>query len=66
MKAIRWHQDIKPANILVFGGGRTSPYDRDFKIADLGHTHFKASVPQQNDPLDLDALGTRAYGKQLS
>lgn len=62
--AHRWHQDIKPANILVFGGNASSPYDCDFKIADLGLTHFKPSFSQENDPSDLDAFGTRAYGTQ--
>lgn len=57
-----WHQDVKPANILVFGGNVSSPYDCDFKIADLGLTHFKPSFSQENDPSDLDAFGTRAYG----
>ena len=60
----RIHQDVKPANILVFGGNGTSPYDCYFKIADLGLTHFKPSVPQLDDPSDLDAFGTRAYGMQ--
>lgn len=60
--ANRIHQDIKPANILVFGGNGTSPYDCNFKIADLGLTHFKPSVAQANDPSGLDAFGTRAYG----
>lgn len=58
----RWHQDVKPANILVFGGNGSSPYDCHFKIADLGLTHFIPSVSQPNDPSDLDAFGTRAYG----
>ena len=60
--ANRWHQDVKPANILVFGKNESSPYDCDFKIADLGLTHFKPSFSQANDPSDLDAFGTRAYG----
>lgn len=57
-----WHQDVKPANILVFGGNGISPYDCHFKIADLGLTHFQPSVSQLNDPSDIDAFGTRAYG----
>ena len=60
----RIHQDIKPANILVFSGNGTSPYDCYFKIADLGLTHFKPSGSQPNDPSELDAFGTRAYGMQ--
>ena len=62
--ANRIHQDVKPANILVFSGNGTSPYDCHFKIADLGLTHFKPSDPQFDDPSDLDAFGTRAYGRQ--
>lgn len=57
-----WHQDVKPANILVFSGNGDSPYDCHFKIADLGLAHFKPNVSQPNDPSDLDAFGTRAYG----
>ena len=57
-----WHQDIKPANILVFSGDTHSPYDSYFKIADLGLSHFKAGVASQSDASDFDAYGTRAYG----
>ncbi|KAL8751864.1 MAG: hypothetical protein Q9199_006136 [Rusavskia elegans] len=57
-----WHQDIKPVNILVFNGHRGSPYDCEFKIADLGLAHFKPNDSQSHDPSDLDAFGTRAYG----
>lgn len=64
MIANRWHQDVKPANILVFSGNSSSPYDCHFKIADLGLAHFKPSIPQATDPLDFDAFGTRAYGNQ--
>ena len=64
ISANRIHQDIKPANILVFGGNGTSPYDRYFKVADLGLTHFKPSDSQLDDPSDLDAFGTRAYGME--
>ena len=59
---IRLHQDVKPANILVSSGDGDSPYDRHFKIADLGLTHFKPSDSPSNDTSDLDAFGTRAYG----
>ena len=58
----RIHQDVKPANILVFGGNGTSPYDCHFKIADLGLTHFKPNSSHSDDPAYLDAFGTRAYG----
>ena len=62
--ANRWHQDVKPANILVFSGNSSSPYDCHFKIADLGLTHFKPTISQAADPSDLDAFGTRAYGNR--
>lgn len=58
----RWHQDIKPANILVFSNDENSSYNCEFKIADLGLAHFKASGSELNEPSDLDANGTRAYG----
>ncbi|KAL9612988.1 MAG: hypothetical protein Q9167_002465 [Letrouitia subvulpina] len=57
-----WHQDIKPANILVFSGSGTSSYDVYFKIADLSLCHFKPGEAQQPEDSDLDAFGTRAYG----
>ena len=62
MLANRWHQDVKPANILVFSGNSSSPYDCQFKIADLGLSHFKPTISQATDASDLDAFGTRAYG----
>lgn len=60
--ACRMHQDIKPANILVFRGKGNSPYDRHFKIGDLVLTSFQPSASQSNDPTDFEAFGTRAYG----
>ena len=58
----RWHQDIKPANILVVSGSGTSSSDVYFKIADLSRCHFKESLSLQHEDSDLDAFGTRAYG----
>ncbi|KAI4126118.1 MAG: hypothetical protein LQ338_003923, partial [Usnochroma carphineum] len=58
-----WHQDIKPANILVFSGSGTSSYDVYFKIADLSLCHFKKIESLQREASDLDAFGTRAYGR---
>ena len=59
----RWHQDIKPANILVFSGSGKSGLDVYFKIADLSLCHFKPrEVPEWEDS-DLDAFGTQAYGR---
>ncbi|KAJ9667922.1 hypothetical protein H2201_002108 [Coniosporium apollinis] len=57
-----WHQDIKPANILVMSNGQSSPYMYDFKLADLGLSHFRKHVPSEGDALDNDTYGTRTYG----
>lgn len=58
-----WHQDVNPANILVKSRGGTSVYDSDFKVADLGLSHFKKHHPSLRDPLDRDTFGTSAYGR---
>lgn len=62
MSILRMHHDIKPANILVFGGNQTSRYDCYFKVADLGLTQFHPTNIQSNDDSVLDVFGTRAYG----
>ncbi len=61
----RWHQDIKPANILVFSGSGASSHDVYFKLADLSRCHFKHSRSLQSGDSDLDAFGTRAYGEVI-
>ena len=58
----RWHQDIKPSNILVKSKDGGSPCDVEFKIADLGVSHFKRHVISQGEAIDRDTYGTRAYG----
>lgn len=40
-----------------------SDYDCEFKLADLGLSHFKKHVPSQGDATDRDTYGTRAYGR---
>lgn len=59
----RWHQDVKPSNILVKSKKGGSPYDCEFKLADLGLSHFKKHVPSQGEATDIDTYGTRAYGR---
>ena len=59
----RWHQDVKPSNILVKSKKGGSPYNCDFKLADLGLSHFKKHVPSQGEVTDKDTYGTRAYGR---
>lgn len=56
----RWHQDVKPDNILVKTGGINSPYDWRFKLSDLGLSHFRR---ESQGGSDLDAYGTETYGK---
>jgi serine/threonine protein kinase len=56
----RWHQDVKPDNILVKSSGIDSPYDWKFKLSDLGLSHFKR---ESQDGSDFDAYGTETYGK---
>jgi len=54
-----WHQDVKPNNILVMGNGTKSPYCWNFKLADLGLSHFKRTSQGHSD---FDAYGTETYG----
>jgi hypothetical protein len=62
----RWHQDVKPANILVVLGNSESPYDVTFKLADLGLSHFSKVVAGETDPTGEDLGGSRAYGMAIS
>lgn len=63
MKAIRWHQDIKPSNILLVSGDKSYPYDVRFKLADFGSSHFTTLADNTGIALDWDSLGTRMYGE---
>ncbi|KAB2577294.1 hypothetical protein DBV05_g4043 [Lasiodiplodia theobromae] len=57
-----WHQDIKPDNILVVSSDRQSPYKYEFKLADLGLSHFKKPRSPNRETTDNDTYGTRTYG----
>ena len=58
----RWHQDIKPANILVAGKIDSNRYDVLFMLADLGVTHFTTVVEEKSSLTGEDYVGgTRAY-----
>lgn len=57
----RWHQDIKPANILVAGDLENDPYGARFMLADLGLSHFKAVLDDGYDVTGEDTHGARAY-----
>ena len=63
-RACRWHQDIKPANILIKSrAGASSVYDFESKLADLGLSHFEKYTSKPDEMTTTDAHGTRAYGK---
>jgi serine/threonine protein kinase len=59
---LRFHQDVKPTNILVTSNKVSSPYKWEFKVADLGLSHFKKVVDEQGTVTANDAHGTRTYG----
>jgi serine/threonine protein kinase len=61
----RFHQDVKPANILVVSNNVSSPYKWEFKVADLGLSHFKRVVDEQGTVTANDAHGTRTYGLHI-
>jgi hypothetical protein len=55
---------VKPPNVLVTSqsDSYSSPYTWDFKLADLGTSHFKEQVSSSGDIRDNDSQGTRTYG----
>ena len=58
-----WHQDLKPANILVVVAENASAYRGiSFKVADMGLSHFKTIMDGDAEAVDLDTYGTRTYG----
>ena len=59
----RWHQDVKPSSILVFGKDTNSAYNCTFKLADLGFSHFKKASLKECKARDTDSIGTQTYGK---
>jgi serine/threonine protein kinase len=59
----RWHQDLKPDNILVVVGDRKPNYKGlSFKIADFELSHFKTIMEGDAEPTTLGRWGTRTYG----
>ena len=63
VNSIRWHQDVKPTNILVSTRNGKSVYECEFKLADLGLSHF--STRRGENVEGRDTQGTRTYGKLL-
>ena len=62
----RWHQDINLKNILIKRRPGGSVYDFECKLADLGLSHFKKSLSEQEDSTHTAAYGTRTYGNLKS
>ena len=60
-----WHHDIDPSNILVISRNHDSPYDCDFKIADLGLAHFKRYESTLTPATDDNRYGTNTYGERF-
>lgn len=60
--SLRWHQDVKPDNILVLSNGSRLPFEWKFKLADLGISHFK-SDSSSRDSMASDTWGTITYGR---
>lgn len=52
---------MKPKNILVKRSRGESRYEFQFKLADLGLSHFKQNIAGE-DPTDADSRGTRTCG----
>jgi hypothetical protein len=65
LTSCRWHQDVKPKNILVIRGRSANPYDVEFKLADLGLSHFQRTTAATIDAAGRDTWGTREYGEQM-
>jgi serine/threonine protein kinase len=58
----RWHQDIKPQNLLVKSDNTKSSYEWPIKLADLGISHFSRKLASHRDGTARDAHGGRTYG----
>ena len=60
--SVRWHQDIKPRNILVKSRSDALPYSYTFKLADYGRSHFVDPEATVSVAEDYDTFGTKTYG----
>ena len=60
----RIHQDIQPANILVFPGDTGSPYDVYFKLADFGLTEV-VRVTGEGETFPVNNEGNKMYCTSL-
>ena len=65
LKDIRSHQNIKPSNILVTGVATSSKYDCNFKLADLGMSHFASKTGNKRNLKRKEAFGNPMYSKKF-
>lgn len=56
---------MKPKNILSLSGNSNNPYDVEFKLGDLGLSHFKRTQKLDRKIVDGDVGGTKDYGKAM-
>ena len=56
----RWHQDLKPQNILVSNRHNGNTYDREFKLSDFGDSRFLGFNDVEGT---ADTRGPRVYSK---
>ena len=61
----RWHQDLKPTNILVVRSASGSPFAYTYRITDFGLCRFKTIMEGEEEASDLDMFGTITYGTTL-
>lgn len=60
----RWHQDIKPKNILAIScDPDESRFGYHLKVADLGLSHFERVSGDDSEATTIDNMGTRTYGE---
>ena len=57
---------MTPKNIMVVSKGSEDRSNWSFKLADLGISHFKGSIPARQDSTDKYLRETRTYGRQCS
>jgi len=62
MTVSSWHQDVKPENVLVVSNGAKQPEEWQFKLADLGISHFKIKTNSREDSTASENYGTKTYG----
>lgn len=57
-----WHQDVKPASVLVLSYGAESVFDWKFKLADFGLIQSINKAQPEGDAVVADSRGIQTYG----